>query len=95
VDANLAMCARQALKSPYAAKSARYTARVRLDAEVTIRRRQVDPQLRTVGGAQRIGEECQEPTFPTDWPPCQSVEPMSGRDDWMGEAGGRSVTGEE
>ena len=32
---------------------------VKLDAEVTIRRRQVDPQLRTVGGAQRNVEECQ------------------------------------
>jgi hypothetical protein len=33
--------------------------RVRLEAELAIRRRQFDPQLRTVAGAQRNGEECQ------------------------------------
>ena len=32
----------------------------RLDAEVAIRRRQIDPQLRTVAEAKRNGEECQQ-----------------------------------
>ena len=33
---------------------------VMLDAAVAIRRRQFDPQLRTVAGAQRNGEERQQ-----------------------------------
>ena len=38
---------------------------VMLDAAVAIRRRQFDPQLRTVAGAQRNGEESQQGKFPT------------------------------